>query len=72
MAARRYVHPRPGDDLASIAERELPGVEGAADQLLSWNLPLAARLGTKRSASVLPSDLVFVEPPLPPSSSAPT
>ena len=65
MPARRFVHPEPGDDLATIAERELPGVEGAAEQLLSWNLQLAARVGGGREVTVLPSDLVFVEPPAP-------
>lgn len=73
MKARRYVFPRPGDDLATIATRELAaadGADGAADstaeggddraqQLLSWNLHLAAR----RATGILPSDIVFTEPP---------
>ena len=58
MSPRRYVFPQAGDDLAAIAARELPDVEGAEHQLLSWNLHLATRRGM-----VLPSDLVFVEPP---------
>ena len=58
MSNRRYVHPEQDDDLATIAARELPGVDGAEQQLLSWNLHLAARGGM-----VLPSDLVFTEPP---------
>ncbi len=58
MTSRRYVHPQPGDDLAAIATRELPDVDGASQQLLSWNLHLAPRGGT-----VLPSDIVFTEPP---------
>lgn len=61
MTSRRFVTPEPGDDLASIAARELPDVEGAAEQLLSWNLHLAARAG--RSSGLLPSDVVFTEPP---------
>lgn len=59
MTARRFVHPQAGDDLATIAERELAGAEGADQQLLSWNLHLAAR----RSIGLLPSDIVFTEPP---------
>jgi hypothetical protein len=59
MTARQYVFPQAGDDLASIAARELAGVDDAAQQLLSWNLHLAAR----RTVGLLPSDVVFTEPP---------
>ena len=59
MTARQFVYPQAGDDLASIAARELPGVDDAHQQLLSWNLHLAAR----RSVGILPSDVVFTEPP---------
>ncbi len=59
MTARRFVYPQAGDDLAAIAARELSGVEGAEQQLLSWNLHVAAR----RSIGLLPSDIVFTEPP---------
>jgi len=46
MTTPRHVFPDEGDDLAAIAARELPGVDGAAQQLLSWNLhPRHARLG---------------------------
>jgi hypothetical protein len=31
---------------------------------LSWNLHLAARAGLGRSVGLLPSDIVFIEPPL--------
>lgn len=61
MAPRRFVSPEPGDDLAAIAARLLPQTDGAADQLLSWNLHLAARPGRV----LLPSDIVFTEPPPP-------
>ncbi len=61
-ANRRFVSPRPGDDLAAIAARELPGLDGAEHQLLSWNLHLAARAGAS-GIGLLPSDVVFVEPP---------
>lgn len=63
--SRRYVHPRSDDTLESIADRELgddhlgAGADGA-DQLLAWNLHLAPRRGM-----VLPSDIVFLEPPAP-------
>ena len=54
--------PQVGDDLAAIAVREVPDVESAEHQLLSWNLHLAARAGRGR-VELLPSDIVFVEPP---------
>jgi hypothetical protein len=59
------VCPRPGDDLAAIAVRELPGVDDAEQQLVSWNLHLAARAGLGRGVGLLPSDIVFIDPPLP-------
>lgn len=59
MTARRFVYPQAGDDLATIAARELPGVDGADQQLLSWNLHLAVR----QTIGILPSDIVFTEPP---------
>ncbi len=61
MTARQHVFPEAGDDLATIAARELPDVDGAEQQLLSWNLHLAAR----RTIGLLPSDVVFTEPPRP-------
>ena len=62
--ARRYVHPRPGDTLTTVAERELPGTAGGADQLLTWNMHLAMRVFPVGSpGEVLPSDIVYVEPP---------
>lgn len=63
MGARRFVFPQPCDDLGSIAARELPDVDGAEHQLLSYNLHLAARAGLGRSVGLLPSDVVFTEPP---------
>lgn len=63
MGTRRFVFPREGDDLAAVAARELPDVDGAEQQLLSWNLHLAARAGLGRSVGLLPSDVVFTEPP---------
>jgi hypothetical protein len=63
MASRQYTFPQPGDDLASIAARVLPEVGDGPQQLLSWNLHLAARAGAGRSVGLLPSDIVFTEPP---------
>ena len=60
---RRYVFQQPGDDLAAIADREVPEVESAEHQLLSWNLHLAARTGRGGAVALLPSDIVFIEPP---------
>ncbi len=65
MASRQYVFPQLGDDFAAIAARELVGVADAEQQLLSWNLHLAARAGLGRTVGLLPSDIVFTEPPLP-------
>ncbi|HAP76541.1 MAG TPA: hypothetical protein DCR14_10700 [Acidimicrobiaceae bacterium] len=59
MTERQYVFPQGDDDLASIAARELPDVVDAHQQLRSWNLHLAAR----RTVGLLPSDIVFIEPP---------
>ena len=61
MTQRQFVYPQLGDDIETVAARELPGVDGAANQLLSWNLHLAAR----RTTGILPSDIVFTEPPAP-------
>ena len=63
MSARSYVFAQQGDDLAAVAARVLPDVDGAERQLLSWNLHLAARAGLGRTPGLLPSDIVFTEPP---------
>lgn len=60
MPNRNFVSPGTGDDLDSIAARVLPDAADAAEQLLSWNLHIAARGG---SFGLLPSDIVFIEPP---------
>lgn len=65
MGARAYVFARDGDDLGAIAARELPDVDDAEQQLRSWNLHLAARLGAASGVGLLPSDIVFTEPPPP-------
>ena len=64
--ARRYVNPRPGDTLVKLADRELPGIDRADQVLLSWNLHLAMRtFPVGAPGEVLPSDIVYVEPPAP-------
>jgi len=65
MSARSYVFAQQGDDLAAIAARVLPDadVDDAERQLMSWNLHLAARAGLGRTPGLLPSDIVFTEPP---------
>ncbi|MDY7104798.1 MAG: hypothetical protein S0880_26735 [Actinomycetota bacterium] len=65
MGGRRFTHPVAGDTLATIAAREVPDLEGGAEQLLSWNLHLAARAPIGPPGSVLASDIVFLEPPQP-------
>lgn len=59
MGARQFVTPGPGEDLAAIAARLFPNVDDAEQQLRSWNLHIAAR----GRVGLLPSDLVFTEPP---------
>ena len=69
-AQRRFVHPREGDDWTAIAARELPDMsaEEAVSQLQSWNLHVfmrpAAPAGSPRENNpILPSDVIFLEPP---------
>ena len=65
---RKSVLPQPGDGWAEIAARELPDLprEEAVSKLQSWNLHVfmraAARMG-EASKPILPSDVIFVEPP---------
>lgn len=66
MAARRFVSPEPGEDFAALAARVVPDAADAAqaaEQLLSWNLHLATRIVPGRAPGLLPSDIVFTEPP---------
>jgi hypothetical protein len=60
------VFPEPGDTLETIAARELPGVDGAAMRLASWNLHLAVRrtpIGAP--GELLCTDIVYVQEPEP-------
>lgn len=68
---RRSLLPEEGDTWESIAARALPDVdpEAAVGQLQSWNLHVfmrpAAPEGSPRAGNpILPSDVIFLEPPL--------
>ena len=68
---RRSILPSQGDDWAAIAKRELADMdeaEAVAD-LQSWNLHVFMRApapeGSPRAGNpILPSDVIFIEPPL--------
>ena len=70
IAVRRSIFPQEGDTWQSIAERELgSGGEETTGQLQSWNLHVfmrpAAPEGSARAGNpILPSDVIFLEPPL--------
>ena len=68
---RRSIFPQAGDTWERIAQRELqaPDPAAAANQLQSWNLHVfmrpAAPAGSSREGNpLLPSDVIFLEPPL--------
>ena len=68
---RRSVFPEDQDTWESIAAREMPSVsvEEATSQLQSWNLHVFMRRtvgkdSQERSGEILPSDVIFLEPPL--------
>jgi hypothetical protein len=65
---RRSVLPQAGDAWADIAARELPNVpqEEAVSMLQSWNLHVFMRAAIRSGGApkpILPSDVIFVEPP---------
>lgn len=67
---RRSVAPRAGDTWASIASRELPDLapEKAIELLQSVNLHVFMRAAApegspRRGNPILPSDVIFLEPP---------
>ncbi len=67
---RESTLPRPGDTWQSIAARCLPDVEEgeAVSKLQSWNLHVFMRAagaagGVRGTNPILPSDVIFVEPP---------
>ncbi len=66
---RRSIVPSDGDSWADIARRELPdvGEADAVSSLQSWNLHVFMRAFLRTGAAdkpILPSDIIFVEPPL--------
>ena len=68
---RKSVFPKALDTWESIAQRELPDMssEEAVSILQSWNLhvfmrPAAAKNSTRAGNPILPSDVIFVAPPL--------
>ena len=66
---RRSIFPRNGDDWTAIAARELDDTptEEAVSLLQSWNLHVFMRPAAAASGHgnpILPSDVIFVEPPL--------
>lgn len=70
-AVRRSTFPLQDDTWESIAEREFPQEDPAtvASQLQSWNMHVfmrpAAAVGSPREGNpILPSDVIFLEPPL--------
>lgn len=66
---RKSILPLPGDTWAAIAARELPGVaaDEAVGKLQSWNLHVFMRAFMRMGDAanpILPSDVIFIEPPL--------
>jgi hypothetical protein len=76
-AVRRSIFPAAEDTWATIAQRELGdmGAEDAAAALQSWNLhvfmrPAAPTDSPRAGNPILPSDVIFLEPPPVPTSVA--
>ena len=68
---RRSILPQAGDGWAEIARRELPELSEseAVSRLQSWNLHVFMRATARISGAaspILPSDVIFLEPPLAP------
>ena len=71
--ARRFVRPLPEDNWESIAGRELAGqpLEQATSELQSWNFHVFMRPAPpddspRAGNPILPSDIIFLEPPAAP------
>jgi len=69
-AVRRSTFPQQGDTWSTIAARELPAApeSEAVSQLQSWNLhvfmrPAAPEGSPRHGNPILPSDVIFLEPP---------
>lgn len=68
---RKSILPAEGDTWSSVARRELPelALDEALARLQSWNLHVFMRAAGAMAAPggsnpILPSDVVFIEPPL--------
>ena len=68
---RRSIFPQEGDTWERIAARELPDQDlaDAVSALQSWNMhafmrPAAPEDSPRHGNPILPSDVVFLEPPL--------
>ena len=73
--ARRFMRPLASDDWASIAARELAdqALEEATQSLQSWNFhvfmrPAPPEESPRAGNPILPSDIIFLEPPAAPRS----
>ena len=71
MAVRRSMFPQEGDTWESIAAREFPqqSETDMVGQLQSWNMhvfmrPAAPADSPRAGNPILPSDVIFIEPPL--------
>jgi len=65
---RRSIVPLSDDTWESIASRELVDVDNAVSLLQSWNLhvfmrPAAPEGSARHGNPILPSDVIFLEPP---------
>jgi len=70
--ARRFIRPLPSDSWETIAARELADqpLADASSALQSWNFHVFMRVtpqgdGGAAGNPILPSDIIFLEPPAP-------
>jgi hypothetical protein len=67
---RAFVFPEPGDVLSTLALRQFPGDDQAHQRLLSCNMhlvlrrSLSAEVNQSKDPQLLPTDIVYIEPPL--------
>ena len=63
---RKSISPQQDDTWQSIASRELASNAGeeTVSQLQSWNMHVFMRPGNADGNPILPSDVIFLEPPL--------
>jgi hypothetical protein len=62
---RKFVRPQANEDWSSIATRALPetNLEEAVGSLQSWNFHVFMRPAGINGHPILPSDIIFIEPP---------